>query len=57
MKEFKMPQMMIIHLSDERVICASGCNSNTCFKYYCDDCVECQNSYTCDIYECKQYAG
>lgn len=54
MKKFDAPCMTMVYLSKENVIITSGCNSNYCDGYTCDDCgpLDCPVQTPCKQYNC-----
>ena len=58
MKDFKVPMMTIIHLTNENIICDSNCPPHFCPDFICDDCVECPGPYHCYDFLCNEkYSG
>ena len=55
MREFKKPKISVVRLAKEDVITGSMCYGVTCHGYYCDDCAECNGSYSCPVFLCKAY--
>ena len=55
MKKFGIPQMTLIHLINQDVICAS-CGDRMCDKYYCDECVDCEGAYDCEAFMCPTHS-
>lgn len=56
MKEFKVPQMAIVELSGEDVVCESQCETNMCYDFTCDDCPTlCTGTYHCEVFKCLTY--
>ena len=60
MKTFTTPEMKVVQLTNENVLCSSpSCNANRiCSPFYCDDCVTCDGKYNCMVFECNEkYKG
>jgi len=55
MKSFEAPQMTVVRLARENIICVSNCPSNNiCSGFICNDCVDCPGSYTCWEFICNE---
>lgn len=58
MKSFMTPEMKVVLLANEDVLCESpGCSPNcpmNCSRFICNDCVECTGSYTCFDFACSE---
>ena len=66
MKEFKMPQMAVIHFENENVIITSLCNTNYCNGFTCPKCDDNGNycaiqtpctAHQCGCYLCPDYGS
>lgn len=55
MKEFRVPVMTIVPLAYEDIICSSPCSA-LCGGFVCNECAECPEVFSCDVYDnCKSY--
>ena len=56
MKQFKIPQMTLVHLAGENVIYSSICNGFVCDNCECTGYQGCEWGFVCKtLYNCESY--